>query len=603
MTETQLARPTEGPIGLLRVCVTWRRVSNTTGERPTRPVPTRRCLAWPTALLLLTLLAPLPALAQRVALLIANADYAVGRLANPVNDMRQVAAALRAVGFVVQTLENANQAQMKRAVRDFGDAARGADIAFIYYAGHGTQAYGENYLIPLQASINKESDYDIEAVSANNILRQIAEARPKAAVLVLDACRDNPLAAVTRSTSRGLARMDPPTDTLVAFATAPGTTASDNGHYARALATQIRTPGLELLDVFRNTTAEVRRASSGQQVPRISEVSITERIFLAGAPAQPASPPSATDPSPPVRPAPAPPPVATAPKPGDIIKDCADCSELVILPEGRFNMGSPDSEVGRDTDEGPVHEVRIGYKLAVGRFELSRGEFGRFVQDSGYKTEAEQSQGCYVWTGDKYEYKVDRHWRQPGFAQTDSHPVVCISWNDAQAYLAWLNRKLPGKGYRLLSEAEWEYAARGGQGQARYPWGDDLANNAQCAYANGADASAKAGVPGFGKFAVANCTDGHAYTAPGDALRPNGFGLHHMHGNVWEWVQDVWHDNYQGEPPKDGSAWTVGGDQARRVLRGGSWGSTPQILRSAIRGRNSPADLDFITGVRIARTF
>ena len=223
-----------------------------------------------------------PAHAQRVALLIGNADYQLGPLRNPVNDVREMKAALESVGFKVQIALNANQNQMKGYVRDFGNMAQGAEVALLYYSGHGTQANGENYLIPVRAIIDKEADYEVEAVSANALMHQIAGARPKAAIVVLDACRDNPYAKATKGTSKGLARMDPPTGTMIAFATAPNTTAGDEGHYARVLAEQIRTPGLELIDVFRNTTAAVMRLTGDRQSPRISELSITHRIYLAG---------------------------------------------------------------------------------------------------------------------------------------------------------------------------------------------------------------------------------------------------------------------------------------------------------------------------------
>jgi formylglycine-generating enzyme required for sulfatase activity len=178
--------------------------------------------------------------------------------------------------------------------------------------------------------------------------------------------------------------------------------------------------------------------------------------------------------------------------------------------------------------------------------------------------------------------------------------VVCVSWNDAQAYLAWLNEKSPGKGFRLPSEAEWEYAARAGQGATRYPWGDDLSYSMICDFANGMDTTGKAQVPGV-TWTAASCSDGHAYTAPAGSLKANAFGLHDMHGNVWEWVQDVWRENYQGAP-SDGSAWLTGGDQARRVLRGGAWNYYPRDLRSANRFRFAP-DFRYINaGMRIART-
>jgi len=220
--------------------------------------------------------------AQRVALLIGNASYQAAPLTNPPNDVRVMEAALIRVGFKVQKVFNANQNQMKRAVRDFGDAAQGAEVALIYYSGHGTQANGENYLLPVGAVINKETDYEVEAVAANALLRQIAGARPKAAIVVLDACRDNPYASATKSTTKGLARMDAPTGTMIAFATSPGTTAADEGYYARVLAEQITIPGQELIQVFRNTGNQVRKLSKGKQEPRISEVSINDEVYLAG---------------------------------------------------------------------------------------------------------------------------------------------------------------------------------------------------------------------------------------------------------------------------------------------------------------------------------
>ncbi|MCU0943376.1 MAG: formylglycine-generating enzyme family protein, partial [Hydrogenophaga sp.] len=152
----------------------------------------------------------------------------------------------------------------------------------------------------------------------------------------------------------------------------------------------------------------------------------------------------------------------------------------------------------------------------------------------------------------------------------------------------------------LLSEAEWEYAARAGT-TSRYAWGEDTRNDQQCRHANGADRVAKARVPGASGWTTADCEDGHAYTAPVGSFQANRWGLHDMSGNVWEWVQDVWHDSYQGAPT-DGSAWMAGGDQGQRVLRGGSWINRPQGLRSADRLRSTPGNRDERTGFRLART-
>ncbi len=278
--------------------------------------------------------------------------------------------------------------------------------------------------------------------------------------------------------------------------------------------------------------------------------------------------------------------------------------KMVAVPPGSFMMGSPASEEGRRDSEGPVREVRIAYTLEVGQHEVTRREFGRFLAATGYRTEAERdvgAQGCAAWGGSKWEYTAGRHWRNPGFDQGEDHPVLCVSWNDAQAYLRWLNESLPGRGYRLLSEAEWEYVARAERGSTPYPWGNDEGGREQCAWANGADATARRQIAGASGWTVANCSDEHAYTAPVGSYRANAFGLHDLHGNVWEWVQDVWHDNYAGAP-SDGSAWMTGGDPSRRVLRGGSWFDSPRILRSAGRNWSTPDYRIDIIGFRIART-
>ncbi|MES2944437.1 MAG: SUMF1/EgtB/PvdO family nonheme iron enzyme [Pseudomonadota bacterium] len=483
---------------------------------------------------------------QRVALLIGNATYSVAPLRNPPNDVREMQAALLALGFKVQVMLNANQNQMKRAVRDFGSLAQGADVAFLYYSGHGTQANGENYLLPIGASIDKEADYEVEAVSANTLMRQIAGARPRAAIVVLDACRDNPYASVTKSTSKGLGRMDAPTGSMIAFATAPNNTASDNGDYARVLARQLQTPGLELFDVFRNTTAEVHRISKGKQEPRISEVSITERIYLAGQnnarpPVQVAS----------VVPEPVQQPAAPATRP--TIKDCADCPELVIIPAGSFMMGSNDGEA----NEKPVHRVSIK-PFAMG------------------KTEVTQAQWQAVMGSNASEFKNCG----------PTCPVENVSWNDAQEFITKLNTKT-GQTYRLPSEAEWEYAARAGS-QTSFWWGDSI-NTGQANY--------------DGNYSYNGSPKGEyrQSTVPVNSFKANAYGLYNVHGNVWEWVEDVWHDNYGGAPT-DGSAWTSGGDTARRVLRGGCYGDEPGDLRSAYRSGIAPVNSGTCTGFRIART-
>jgi formylglycine-generating enzyme required for sulfatase activity len=250
---------------------------------------------------------------------------------------------------------------------------------------------------------------------------------------------------------------------------------------------------------------------------------------------------------------------------------------LALIPAGRFAMGSPEHErriamtagaqknwLARET---PQHWVDIGRPFALGRYPITVGEWRIFAGATGW-----QGQGEVAWDA-------------PGFAQTDAHPVVGVTWHDAQRYVQWLS-DLTGQRYRLPTEAEWEYACRAGTRTA-FSCGDtispDLANyDGNFTYNGGARGIYRKG------------------TTPAGAFAPNAWGLCDMHGNVWEWVQDVVHENYEGAPT-DGRAWEVGGDQSRRILRGGSWLYNPRYLRSALRNGFSAVLSNDIVGFRVVR--
>ena len=272
-------------------------------------------------------------------------------------------------------------------------------------------------------------------------------------------------------------------------------------------------------------------------------------------------------------------------------RDCAGCPELVVVPSGSFEMGSPSSEAGRDGDEGPVHRVRIGRSFAVGVKEVTVGEYGRFVSETGRS----MGDSCHTYEGGEWKERSERSWRNPGFSQTDGHPVVCVNWHEAKAYVRWLSGKT-GAEYRLLSEAEWEYVARGGTETARY-WGES--ESGQCRYANGGDKATKRRDSDW-KWAIASCDDGHARMSPVGSYEANGYGLRDVLGNVWEWVEDCWNDSYEGAP-SNGSVW-VSGECGRRVLRGGSGSSGPRNLRSASRNGFTTGIRDYVVGFRVART-
>jgi formylglycine-generating enzyme required for sulfatase activity/class 3 adenylate cyclase len=262
-------------------------------------------------------------------------------------------------------------------------------------------------------------------------------------------------------------------------------------------------------------------------------------------------------------------------KPKDTFKECTHCPQMIVLPAGRFTMGSPTEEPGRKADEGPQHDVAIASPFAVGTFGVTRDEFAAFVTDTGYETGSK----CIIWLGPSGSEKEGFSWRNPGFGQTGSHPVVCVSWSDAQSYVNWLNKKT-AKHYHLLSESEWEYAARAGS-TTTYYWGDEIGkNNASCS--------------GCGSQWDNNGT------APVGSFKANAFGLYDMAGNVWAWTEDCHHDGYTGAPA-DGSPWTSG-DCSLRGLRGGSWNWNPVGLRSAKRLGLDAGRRAYDLGFRVGRT-
>jgi formylglycine-generating enzyme required for sulfatase activity len=261
---------------------------------------------------------------------------------------------------------------------------------------------------------------------------------------------------------------------------------------------------------------------------------------------------------------------------GETFRDCVDCPEMVVIPPGRFRIGSDDGNVNEWN--GPEVEVAT---LAVGRTEVTFAELDICIA----------SGGC--------PYRSD-DW---GWGR-GQRPAILISWADANAYAQWLSKRT-GHEYRLLSEAEWEYAARGRTDgvSTRWFWGDDASE--QCRYANGADQVAQRDSPTLAhwrqlaeRFSL--CSDGYAHTSPVASFLPNGFGLFDMAGNVREWVQDCWTDHYR-DLPLDGSARPDPANCTRRTVRGGAWSNPPQWLRSAARDWTSTNLRLNTNGFRVAR--
>ena len=281
------------------------------------------------------------------------------------------------------------------------------------------------------------------------------------------------------------------------------------------------------------------------------------------------------------------------PKPWEVVRDCPHCPELVVVSAGEFVMGSSKEDIDNGlgaTNEGPQHRVFIKHPVAVGRFEVTRDQFETFVRASGYKI----GDRCYTLENNTPRERADRSFRNPGYAQSGVHPAVCVNWRDAKAYVEWLSQST-GKTYRLLSETEWEYVARAG---STLPYGFGKDATEVCKFANGADQSAKLAMLPT-DYAYMNCTDSYPYTAPVGSFKANAIGLFDLLGNVWEWTEDCFYDDYL-TAPSDGSARAGAGCQARAV-RGGSWFSTGKSLRPAVRAKATDSARYDDVGFRVAR--
>ncbi len=737
---------------------------------------------------------------RRMALVIGNDAYEkVAKLEKAGNDALAMARELRAAGFEVLQHRNLNYRGMVKAVETFINRITGGDQVVVFFAGHGVQIRSGSYLLPVDIEASSEGEVEKTAYGLTDLTERLSEAKASFALVIIDACRDNPLKSRGRSvgSTRGLSAIEPPKGQMVVYSASKGQQALDrlsdhdqnpNGVFTREFIARMKRPGVRIEDLMREVQDAVEvlaskisheqrpalynesRGSFYFYGPTVMQVQVQptadpegeawkaaqEAASMTGYQAYLDSYPNGRyaaaakvklavlkKPDNVDRPVVAPPlPVAAEdpetqfwnevkasgareyldaylkkyprgkyvalarielkklddrdkaqqareeaekqqadererqealrteqsvweeakagasmgayaaylarypkgryavlaqaaqqklqreagerekqdsaqrrqveerqkrtvereprgaekaagelrPDKVKVFRDCPDCPEMVEIPAGSFEMGSPASEAGRFDSEGPQHRVSVN-SFAAGKFEVTRGQFAAFVNATGYNAGSE----CYTFEGGRSEKRSGRNWQNPGYAQTENHPVVCVSWDDAKAYIAWLSQKT-NKSYRLLSEAEWEYAARAGSSTARY-WG--ASPDTACAYANVMDAAGKSQVPGI-SWEVHNCNDGSAYTAAVGSYKPNAFGLYDMIGNVWEWTEDCWNRSYAGAP-SDGAAWTTGECSVGRVLRGGSWYFIPRYARLATRDWFVPSSRNINYGFRLAR--
>lgn len=587
---------------------------------------------------------------KRVALIVGNSAYVnIPRLENPRNDAKLIADTLRTLGFTLvggNAQLDLDKEGLDRAVQEFGGQLQGADVALFYYAGHGIGIRGTNFLVPVSANPIREADVDFQMLDSNLVLRQMEGAGAKLNIVILDACRNNPFSGRgLRSSNSGLSQMQAPEGTMISFATQPGNVALDgadgNSPYTTALAAAMRKPGLDIFRTFNEVGLAVSAATAGAQKPFLTSSPIQGEFFFGppnpaaqaavaaiAAPSQPdlalqawsviqnstsvavvedfirqfsttpygsmararldelrksqvavAAPPQVAAPSAPAAAAsPAQPsgpnataglfqsnPISAPPaqnqervlRPKDVFKDCDVCPEMIVVPAGTFTMGSPLSEKGRTGDEGPEHLVAFARPFAVGKFSVTFAEWDACVAGGG----------CNGYRPGDLDWGRDRQ------------PVINVNWNDAKAYVAWLSRKT-GKPYRLLTESEREYVTRAGTRSAY--WVGPVIAGSQANY----NATAQNG-PYLRR------------SNPVDSYAPNPWGLYQVHGNIEEWTEDCYSENYNVSPT-DGSPW-VQSDCKFRVVRGGSWAYRPVALRSADRAQYLPTYRGDTVGLRVAR--
>lgn len=522
-----------------------------------------------------TALAAAPAEARRVALIVGIGDYQhLAPLANPVSDAKALAEVLRRHGFTVRDHYNPARAELLDVLEAFREEARQATAAVVYYAGHGMNVAGQDILAPRDMEVTCEPKTARRAVPIEKLFEAVAGAPNQ--IVLLDACRNDPFPQCATRSARagtgflGLARgtaVD--SSLLIANATLTGQLAFDgqsgqHSPFAAALLGQFaKNPRLLIRDLLDLVAAEVRKTTNGAQIPEVTARGGAPRLCLGGegcgdfqtvaAPVPPGSlkPPAHVLP-----------PGALEHPVRAIFRDCETCPEMVVLPAGEFQMGAPADEPGRQPSEGPQLLVRIARPIAVGKFEISFDEWEACLLDGGCRNHR----------------PGDANWGR------GRRPAINVSWDDAKAYIEWLRHKT-GKAYRLPSEAEWEYAARAGTTTA-FATGRTIT-------AKQANFDGKSGVrPGAQRGDYLGRTE--------EVVRfpHNPFGLHDMHGNVAEWVEDCWNPSHDGAPD-NGSA--RGGDCTRRVVRGGAWYYEAAYARSAARMSHPHGARLQILGFRVAR--
>jgi formylglycine-generating enzyme required for sulfatase activity len=520
----------------------------------------------------------------RLALIIGNAAYpdASTPLTSTIEDTRSVAQEFRRLGFDVDLKENLGKSDMQRAIDALtGRISSGSTVLF-YFAGYGLQVARQTYLMPTNAQVWTEADVRRDGTNLEELVAGFHRKGAKVKIVIIDAARRNPFERRFRASPAGLAALEAPDNSLTMFSAAPGKLiverTSANSLFASELLKELRAPNTAADQLFNRVRMGMSRASNNEQIPWVSSSLVDEFNFGSTSKTSQTETPTRVAGS------------GNIPltqerewllKPKDTFKECADCPEMVLVPAGEFMMGSPDSEAERYAQEGPQRRVKIARSFALGKLKVTRDQFETFVRETNYST----GDRCYTIESGRVEERAGRSFRNPGFVQEGNHPAVCINWDDARAYLAWLTKKT-GRLYRLPSESEWEYAARAGT-TTPFWWGASITTD-------------QANYDGSTVYGGGSKGDNRQKTVPADDFKANAWGLYQVHGNAFEWVEDCWNDSYSNAPADDSVM--LAGNCTRHARRAGAWNYPAATLRSAYRDSRPATTRASNTGLRVART-
>ena len=461
---------------------------------------------------------------NRVALVVGNNDYKSSPLKNPVNDAQDTAYVLKNLGFEVLLLKNADKRSMISSLNKFSQKLSNAEIGIFYFAGHGVQINGTNYLIPVNNNIQEKSEVEFKAIDAGRILNKMEKAGNPLNIVILDACRDNPFKQSFHTSKKGLTKINANLGTVIAYATSPGSVAADgngrNGTYTKSLLKNLQTPNLNVQQMFNRTGLDVMKKTNKKQAPWVSTTPFPDYYFAMGT--KPSVQQNQSVVSPQSQ-------SIASPSIGKTYTETATGMEFVWVEEGCYQMGNDSSGFAHNK---PAHKVCVS-GFWMGKYEVTQGQWYEIMR--------------------KKPALFKHHF---GRENWENRPVEQVSWKDTKKFIKRLNNK-NGQKFRLPTEAEWEYAARSRGKDGKYSGGNSIEQVA---------------------WSKLN-SEGHTHVVGEKAS--NSLGLYDMSGNVFEWCEDVYDANAYSKHAINNPLITSGSKY--RISRGGSWWDSPEFMMIYIR--------------------